>query len=236
MAVSFDFGLVPKAVIAYLRDKGYKLTFDYDELMKEAHHKAFTVAKITKLDLLEDVHNSLQEAMKNGKGYKEWKKQITPVLQEKGWYGEVESINPETGEVKDIYVGSRRLRNIFKTNMRVAYNVGRYRQQREMAVSVYWRYSSVMDQQTRPTHSERHGKILHRDNPWWRTNYPPNGWGCRCKVYAFSKRQIEKRKWDIEEETPTDIAEKDWDYDIGGTAAKELDAYLVKREKESTLL
>ncbi len=236
MAVSFDFGLVPKAVIEYLRAKGYKLTFDYDELIKEAHHKAFTIAKITRLDLLEDVHKSLLDAMENGKGFKEWKEQITPVLQEKGWWGEVESVNPETGEVKDIYVGSRRLRNIFKTNMRVAYNVGRNRQQRSLKVSEYWRYSAVMDRGTRPAHAARDGMVLHRDDTWWSTNYAPNDWGCRCKIRAYSKRQIEKRGWAIEKEAPDNIAGKDWDYDIGAASSKELDVHLVKREKASKLL
>lgn len=236
MSILFDFGLAPKEVMEYLRSKGYKLTFNYDDIIKEAHHRAFTVAKITKLDLLEDIHSSLQEAMQSGKGFKEFKKNIIPVLKKKGWWGEVESIDEETGEVKNIYVGSRRLKNIFKTNARVAYNVGRYRQQKELPVSVYWRYSAILDQQTRPAHSQKHGTVLHKDDTWWNTNYPPNGWGCRCKVRAYSKRQVERRGWKIEEKTPKSIAEKDWDYDIGATASKELDKHLKKKEKESPLL
>lgn len=236
MPISFDFGLTPEEVMKYLRSKGFKLTFNYDDIIKEAHHRAFTVAKITKLDLLEDVHSSLLDAMQSGKGFNEFKKQIIPVLQEKGWWGEVESINPETGEVKEIYVGSKRLRNIFKTNTRVAYNIGRYAQQKELPISVYWRYSALMDGQTRPSHSQKNGIILHKDDPWWSTNYPPNDWGCRCKVRAYSARQVEKRGWSIEKDTPQKIAGKDWDYDIGGSAHKELDAYLKKKEKESPLL
>ncbi len=236
MPVSFDFGLTPKEVMEYLQSKGYKLTFDYDDISKEAHHKAFTVAKITNLSLLEDVHAALLEAMKSGQGFKEFKEQIKPVLQEKGWWGEVESINQETGEVKNIYVGSRRLRHIFKTNLRVAYNVGRYRQQKQLPVSEYWRYSAVLDRNTRLAHSQKHNMILHKDDAWWSTNYPPNDHGCRCKVRAYSKRQIEKRGWKISRKTPENIASKDWDYNIGAAASKELDKYLKKKEKESPLL
>lgn len=236
MALSFDFSLTPQAVIEYLRSKGYKLTFDYDELIKEAHHKSFTVAKITKLDLLEDVHKSILEAMESGQGFKEWKKQITPVLKEKGWYGYVESINEGTGEVKEIHVGSRRLKHIFKTNMRSAYNVGRCRQQKALPQSVYWYYSAIMDQGTREKHAECHGKVLHRDDPWWRTNYPSNDHGCRCKVRAYSKRQLDKRGWAIEKYAPDNIAGKDWDYDICADTTKKLDAHLKKKEKESKLL
>jgi len=236
MPVSFDFGMTPKEAIEYLQSKGYELTFNYDDIIEEAHHRSFTVAKITKLDLLEDIHTALLEAMESGTGFNEFKKQIQPVLQEKGWWGEVEVVNEETGEVKTIYVGSRRLKNIFKTNARVAYSIGRYRQQKELPVSVYLRYSAVMDRLTRPEHSQKHGIVLHRDDIWWNTNYPPNDWGCRCKVRAYSKRQVEKRGWSITEMTPENIAGKDWDYNIGSTATKELDAHLKKKEKESPLL
>ncbi|MDD3506345.1 MAG: phage head morphogenesis protein, partial [Sulfurimonas sp.] len=59
--VKFDFNLVPKDALAYLRNKGYKLRFDYGELQKEAHHKDFTVAKVTRLALLHDIFKSLDK-------------------------------------------------------------------------------------------------------------------------------------------------------------------------------
>ena len=34
--------------------------------------------------------------------------------------------------------------------------------------------------------------MLHADDPWWRTNYPPNGWRCGCYVDALSRRDLER--------------------------------------------
>ena len=34
------------------------------------------------------------------------------------------------------------------------------------------------------------GLVLARDDPWWRTHYPPNGWGCQCKVIGLWPRDL----------------------------------------------
>ncbi len=203
----------PTELVQYLKDKKPELHYDYDELMHEAHHKAFTVAKVTRLDLLKDIQDSLKNAMDKGIGFEEWKKNIIPTLKEKGWWGKVESISP-TGEIKDIYVGSRRLKTIFDTNMRVAYNRGRYLSQME-SLGEYFYYSAVMDSATRPAHAKLHGTILPKTDPFWDINYPPNDWNCRCKVRVYTKKQLETRGLKPSFITPPNIAHKDWDYNVG---------------------
>ncbi len=213
--VSFDFALKPKAAIDYLNNKGYQLSFNYDELAPIAHHNSFTVAKVTRLDLLHDIFNSIDDAAKNGKGFEQWQDELKPTLKRKGWWGKQEITDPKTGEVKEVYIGSRRLRTIYQTNMRVAYNVQRNQSQRQLTTSVYWRYRSMMLPTTRAEHAQIHGTVLHRDDPFWSTNYPPNGWGCQCKVQAYSQKQLDKRGIKVSEHAPESIADKDWRYDIG---------------------
>lgn len=203
----------PTELVEYLKDKKPELHYDYDELMHEAHHKAFTVAKVTRLDLLKDIQDSLANAMDKGIGFEEWKKNIIPTLKEKGWWGKVESVSP-SGEIKDIYVGSRRLKTIFDTNMRVAYNRGRYLSQME-SLGEYFYYSAVMDSATRPAHAKLHGTILPKTDPFWDRNYPPNDWNCRCKVRVYTKKQLETRGLKPSFITPPNIAHKDWDYNVG---------------------
>jgi SPP1 gp7 family putative phage head morphogenesis protein len=198
--------------IAYLLQKKPELHFNYGEIMFEAHHKAFTVAKITKADLLQDMQVSLLKAQKEGKSFESWKKEIKPTLQKKGWWGTKKAMNPKTGEFKEIKIGSSRLRTIYQTNMSVAYAQSRAKGQYE-GKTEYLRYSAIMDGKTRPKHKLMHGKILHRDNDFWTRNYPPNGFNCRCLVSAYRKSQIEKKGWVIEEEAPEDIADKGWAYD-----------------------
>ncbi len=216
--INFDFTKPPKDAIDHLRSKGYKLTFDYDELTKQAHHKAFTVAKVTRIDILHDIFNSFDKAISNGQTFKDFQKDIKPTLQKKGWWGEKEIINPSTGEIKKIKVDSHRLRNIYKTNMRVAYSKQRYDSKKKLTLSVYWRYKSALLENTRIDHRAAHGTVFHKDNPWWNTNYPPNGWGCVCKVQAYSKKQIEKKGWKVTDKADDNIASKDWDYNPADTS------------------
>lgn len=213
--ISFDFNLPPKDAIAYLEGKGLQLSFHYDEIMHESHHTAFTVAKVTRLDLLSDIHDSIVRAQRDGIPFEQWKKDLTPTLKKYGWWGETSVADPKTGEPKDIYVGSRRLRTIFDTNMRVSYSVGRYKQMMGLSDSLYWRYVAVLDSRTRPGHAAKNGIILHRDDPWWRINYPPNAWNCRCKVRAYRLDELEAKGMKVSDTVHENIASPDWAYDVG---------------------
>lgn len=213
--ISFSFKQTSDAAHAYLKNKGFKLTFNYDEMKSQAHHQAFTVAKVTRVDLLNDVFTSLNQALETGETFKDWQAKIKPTLQKKGWYGKKEVVDPKTGEIKDIYIGSRRLRNIFNTNMRVAHSVARFKQAKALNVSVFWYYASMLLPKTRDTHAAIHGTVLHKDDVFWRTNYPPNDWGCKCKVRAYSAKQLEKRGLSVSDKTPQSVAGKDWSYDVG---------------------
>lgn len=220
----FSFSLKPKEAIEYLQSKGFKQSFHYDELMHEAHHRSFTIAKMMNNDLLSDVHASLLQAQENGIGFKEWKKNIKPTLKSAGWYGETEVLNPKTGELKTIFVGSRRLRTIYETNMRVSHAVGRYKKLVSLPLSKYWMYVSMLLPNTRPSHADKHETVLPRDDAWWDTNYPPNAWNCKCKVRAYSKRDLDKRGIEVAATSPENIATKDWAYHVGKTDTDNLKA------------
>ena len=71
------------SIYEYIKAKTPELHFDYDEIVKSAHNRAFTVAKITKLDLLKDIQDSLANAELEGIGFDEWKKISNQHLQKK---------------------------------------------------------------------------------------------------------------------------------------------------------
>ena len=214
--VKFDFYAEPTKVVEYLRQKRPEVHFDYDEIMHGAHHRAFTVAKITKLDLLSDVQESLAYAAENGLGFDEWKKSLLPTLAKKGWLGNVDAKDPKTGEIKQIYVGSRRLKNIYNTNMRVAYAVGAY-EEAMSSDAEFLRYTAVLDSKTRASHRALHGVILPKDHPFWDTHYPPNAWNCRCKARAYTKQELKSRGWSVTENIPSVEPHPDWAYNVGKT-------------------
>ena len=214
--MKFDFYAEPTKVVEYLRQKRPEVHFDYDEIMHGAHHRAFTVAKITKLDLLSDVQESLAYAAENGLGFDEWKKSLLPTLAKKGWLGNVDAKDPKTGEIKQIYVGSRRLKNIYNTNMRVAYAVGAY-EEAMSSDAQFLRYTAVLDSKTRASHRALHGVILPKDHPFWDTHYPPNAWNCRCKARAYTKQELKSRGWSVTENIPSVEPHPDWAYNVGKT-------------------
>lgn len=214
MSVQFSFNNPPLENIAFLMSKKPEIHFDYDEIKFEAHQRAFTIAKITQIDLLNDIQKSLENAFVEGQSYESWVKELKPTLQKHGWFGKsVEVINPKTNEKKSIEVGATRLKKIFYTNTRTAYAQSRARAQ-EQSSDEYLRYVAILDSRTRHTHAQMHGLILKKKDPFWEKNYPPNGWNCRCRVDSYSKDDLDEFGFkESSQAQKLNIAEKDWDYD-----------------------
>ena len=215
LMVKIDFQKTPQSIVDYLKNKQLTLTYNHYELLKQAHDKAFTVAKVTRMDLLNDIHKSLVDALKTGKNFEAWKKSIIPTLEKKGWWGTQEITDPKTGEIKKVIINSNRLKKIYDTNMRVAYQKQRYEEMMKLPLSTYWMYRSALLENTRDSHRKLHGSVFHRDHEFWQENYPPNDWNCKCTVTAHSKKDIEKRGLTPIEGKIESIAGKDWNYNVG---------------------
>ncbi|MGQ0794536.1 MAG: phage head morphogenesis protein [Deltaproteobacteria bacterium] len=54
----------------------------------------------------------------------------------------------------------------------------------------YWQYVAVLDSRTRPAHRAMDGKVFRHDDTIWQTHFPPNGFGCRCRVRALTKQEL----------------------------------------------
>lgn len=187
--------LPPKQAVEYLRSKGFAITWDWDELWQDAQAQAFTVAKATRLDVLQDIRDAVEKALQDGKTLAWFEKELTPVLQAKGWWGKQEVTNESTGEMSLVQLGSPyRLKTIYRTNIQTAYQAGRFQEQLENADDrPYWQYVAILDGKTRPSHRAMNGKVFRFDDPFWGAFYPPNGWGCRCRVKALSGSNLERR-------------------------------------------
>ena len=186
--LAFRLDLPPKDAISYLESKGAKITFNWHEVWAEAQAKAFTVANVARLDVLEDIRGALLLAKTEGRTQKMFAKDLEPVLRAKGWWGKRTEVGAD-GKERQVQMGSpARLKLIYRQNMQTAYMAGRYKQMLENADNrPWWRYVAVLDQRTRPAHRLLDGRTFRHDDAFWSSHYPPNGWGCRCRVQALSE-------------------------------------------------
>ena len=189
--LSHAFTLEPKDAVAYFRQKGYNIGWNWQDVATETHAKAFTVAKAARLDILEAIRKDVDKALSDGITEREFTNTLTPRLQKLGWWGR-QIIVDSKGAAQSVQLGSPwRLRTIYQANVQSAYMVGRYKQQLENSdARPYWMYVAVLDANTRPSHGAMNGKVFHYTDPVWRSHYPPNGWNCRCRVRALSERRL----------------------------------------------
>lgn len=177
-------GVQPEAAIKFWQERA-KLTWDQaKELADGAKARAFYVTGLYQQDLVQLVSDGIEEALKNGETLADFKKRIADAIQKQGWQG-------------------YGVENIFRTNMQSAYAAGRYRKMQAVKKSrPYWQYLAIMDKRTRPSHAILHEKVYPADHEFWNSNYPPNGFRCRCGVATLSQRQVDAQGLTVEKDMP----------------------------------
>lgn len=245
------FNLPPDKAIEAMEAKGYKITWSWKDMKAEAHAKAFTVAKVMKLDILKDIHSEVRSALEKGTTLQTFQENLMPTLKAKGWWGKVPANQVPTDDPNflppgagDVQLGSPwRLQTIFRTNLQTAYMAGRYQGMQDVvAVRPYWQYISVMDAMTRPAHAAMNGRVFPHDDPIWNSFYPPNGYNCRCRVRSLSARELQRYGLEVSNSggsPPTDqkgrplTPDEGFDYNPG-EASRSFLAELAK-EKQAEL-
>lgn len=181
MADTANYGSLPfDEAVNFFRRKLSLPTAGWTDLWEDAHDHAFVVAGAMRDDLLADLREAVDKAISQGTTLAQFRKDFDKIVQRHGW----------------AYKGGRnwRTRVIYSTNMRTAYQAGRYRQlKRSTRLRPYWRYKhSDAVEHPRPEHQAWDGLVLRHDDPFWDTHYPPNGWGCQCRVFGISERELRK--------------------------------------------
>jgi hypothetical protein len=233
VALNVGFGTPFQAQIDFLRSKLALPTERWDDIQRSAHDRAFIVAGAAKADLLADLQASLVEATTTGKGLEAWRKDFKTIVARHGWTGWTGEGTPG-GE-------AWRTKVIYQTNLSTSYAAGRYKQMTDpeyLKVRPFWRYlhsDSVLH--PRPLHLAWHGLTLPNEHPFWKEHFPPNGWGCQCRVTTVSKKEglASQRAglgeppagWDkIDPKTGAPVGiDKGFDYMPGATWHPNLDKY-----------
>ena len=212
----------------FFRSKLNLPTERWDDIMRSANDRAFIVAGAAKADLLQDLRRAVDDAIAKGISIGEFRRQFAEIVARHGW----------TGWTGQGTAGGQawRTRVIYQTNLQTSYAAGRWRQLNEPAVLAglpYWEYvhrDGVLH--PRPQHLAWHGLTLRHDDAFWRRHYPPNGWGCHCRVRARARPRAglpTERPADWDEIDPKTQAprgiDKGFDYAPGRTWHPDLDKY-----------
>lgn len=184
--LSIAINQAPADAVAYFRAKGFAISDDWQDVWTRAHARAFTVAKAAQMDVLTAIRNEVDAALSQGLTAKQFQANLKPQLEKLGWWGKQEI------DGREVQLGSPyRLNTIYRQNLQTAYMAGRYRRMLSRTKThPYWQYVAIDDGQTRPAHARLRGKVFRFDDPIWDIIYPPNGWGCRCRVRALTEAQV----------------------------------------------
>lgn len=217
--IARQFGVQFQGAIDYLKGKIPEGTMRWDDLAGPVHAKVFAIAGATKTDLVSDIQKSLVNALEKGQTITAFRKDFDAAVQKYGW----------------TYKGKRGWRTavIFNNNMRSAHMAGRWEQLlANKANRPYLQYRTAGDSRVRPQHRAWNGLIYRIDDSFWQTHYPPNGWGCRCTVRAYSDgdltalgakvspkfelktRPVVSQDGEIKDQVPTGI-DPGWDHNVG---------------------
>lgn len=180
--------LPPEEAIAYWKTRVPMTEAGIRAVDNGAREAAFTVSRVTTMEVLEDIHAAVEAAISDGETLAEFAGRLDEIMTARGWKG----LTPW------------HLETVFRNNVQTAYSVGRYRQMVEERKDFpYWQYDAVNDSATRPTHAALDGKVFPADHPFWDTWYPPNGHRCRCSVVPVSKYEVEDEGLTVETDDPT---------------------------------
>lgn len=198
--------LPPEEAIEFFRQKGYAIGFDWRDVWQEEHQAAFTVAKAMQLDILRDIRAGVDDALANGTTFSDFRRELEPTLVRKGWWGRAEMVDPESGEAREVQLGStRRLKTIYDTNLRTAHAEGQWeRIQASRDSFPYLMYSGNNSEHPRLEHSSWDGLVLPADDPWWESHMPVRAWGCKCRVIQMTRRQVERQQRTVDK-APADV-------------------------------
>lgn len=199
--------------ITYFRQKTAIPTQKWDDLQDEEHDWAFTIAKLTKANLLQDAQELIEKAIQEGKSSDEFKDEFKKKIESKGWVARPLPAGPD----------DYRYRIIFETNVRRAHAAGRFEQQKQSAKSrpyLMWRHGD--SESPRLNHKELDGKVFPIDSVFWDKAYPPCGYGCKCTAISLSDRDLERLGKKVEvPPDPDTIAEKGFKHSAGTSQASQ---------------
>lgn len=189
----------------------------YQGLPEDYHDFSFSIAGLTRADLLKDAKWLIEKAIRDGDTFETFQKQFDRLIGRRGWRPTPDPESPEY---------SRRLYTILDTNRRQSYRAGRYQQgqaldERSPLRFRYWVHRDSPN--FRKAHKALHMTALERDDPFWDKCLPACAWGCRCDSYLATEKRLNQLGARILSKAPDPetIADPDFAHIPGSVKSRE---------------
>ena len=206
----------------YLRARGVEPAADFYARLEHLRHEAWTLAKISDVEQIEQVKQSLVKALAEGKSFREWQQALTPEM---------------------LALPRHYQETVFRTAMLSSYNGAKWTHFRAHAERrPILRYIAINDQRTRPAHHALHGLMMPVGDERWANLAPPLGFNCRCTMVSLSEKQAKALGYsgapgklptweDDHGVSHTAAADKGW----GSPERRDLTDYLRQKEAKAGL-
>lgn len=176
---NITYGSLPfKEQIEFFRRKANVPTNSYADIYNNEHDYAFVVAGANRNALLNDFRAAVDKAISEGTTLDEFRQDFAEIVEKHGWS----------------YNGSFnwRTRIIYETNLNSSYQAGRYQQLRDTKFPYLEYLHSDYVEHPRELHESWNHLVLDFNDPWWNTHFPPNGYGCQCRVRGRTKGDLKR--------------------------------------------
>ena len=188
--VNVAYGSLPfKEQIEFFRRKANVPTNSYVDIYNNEHDYAFVVAGANRNALLNDFRAAIDKAISQGTTLEEFRKDFAEIVEKHGW-----SYNGSF---------SWRTRIIYETNLNSSYQAGRYQQLRDAKFPYLEYLHSDYVEHPRELHQSWDHLVLNFNDPWWNTHFPPNGYGCQCRIRGRTKGDLKRMGKDGPDTAPS---------------------------------
>ena len=206
----------------YLRARNVEPSAEFYARLEHLRQEAWTLSKISDVEQIEQVKQSLVKALAEGKSFREWQQALTPEM---------------------LALPRHYQETVFRTAMLSSYNGAKWTHFRaHIGRRPILRYIAVNDHRTRPAHHALHGLMMPVDEERWQQLAPPLGFNCRCTMVSLSDKQAKALGYSgAPEKLPTweddhgvshtAAADKGW----GSPERRDLTDYLRQKETKAGL-
>lgn len=207
------------AMLDFLREKVVMPAAEFYQLEAEARARAFTVSGVADLDLVTDVWEAIDQAVRDGETLEDFRERVGTKLED-AWGGE----NPW------------RLETIFRTNVQTAYSAGRQVQNAAVrSTHPYIRYDVVDDGRTSDICTPLIDVVVKADSDFAAKHHSPLHFNCRTDEVAITEDEAHELgvtgDEDLPEVTPDEgfgAPLEDWEPDLSTRPAELASIYELK--------